>query len=82
MFIVHRSFSWLVAAGCLLIFWKARPFDELRTVSLVILSSVISTILLGITMAWYNIPALAQPLHLLLASILVLSVFTLQLKLK
>ncbi len=82
MFILHRSFSWLVAAGCLLVFWKARPFPDLRTVSLVILSTVIATILLGITMAWYNIPALAQPLHLLLASILVLSVFTLRLRLK
>jgi len=82
MFIVHRSFSWLVALGCLLIFWKARPFIELRTVSNVIISAVIATILLGVTMAWYNIPALAQPLHLLLASILVLAVFTLRLKLK
>lgn len=82
MFIVHRSFSWVVTAGCLFLCWKARPFAELRTVSLVILSSVIVTVLAGITMAWYNIPALVQPLHLLLASILVLSVFTLRLKLK
>ena len=82
MFIIHRSFSWLVAAGCILLFWKARPFTRLKSNALFILSVVIVTILLGITMAWYNIPALAQPLHLLFASILVLSVFTIRLKLK
>lgn len=82
MFIIHRSFSWLVAAGCLLLFWKARVHTDLRSVSFFIVSVVTATILLGIIMAWFNIPALAQPLHLLFASILVLAVFTLRLKLK
>ena len=82
MFIVHRSFSWLVALGCLLLFWKARVYTSLRNISFFIIYIVIATILLGVIMAWYNIPALAQPLHLLFASILVLAVFTLRLKLK
>ena len=82
IFIVHRSFSWLVAAGCLLLFWKARAYLSLRIVSFFIIFIVIATILLGIIMAWFNIPAVAQPLHLLFASILVLAVFTLRLKLK
>jgi heme a synthase len=82
MFIIHRSFSWLVAAGCLLVFWKARVYTGLRNISFFIVSVVIATILLGVIMAWVNIPALAQTLHLLFASILVLAVFTLRLKLK
>lgn len=82
MFIIHRSFSWLIAAGCLLLFWKARVYTSLRGISFFIISVVIATILLGVIMAWFNIPALAQPLHLLFASILVLAVFTLRLKLK
>jgi cytochrome c oxidase assembly protein subunit 15 len=82
MFIAHRSFSWLVAAGCLLLFWKARVYISLRSVSFFIISVVIATILLGVIMAWFNIPALAQPLHLLFACILILAVFTLRLKLK
>jgi heme a synthase len=82
MFIIHRSFSWLVAAGCLLLFLKAKGYTNLRRNGFFILSIVIATILLGIIMAWFNIPALAQPLHLLCASILVLAVFTLRLKLK
>ena len=82
MFIIHRSFSWLVLGGCLLLFWKARIYSGLRTISLFILSVVAVTILLGATMAWFNIPALAQPLHLLLACILVLSVFVFRLRLQ
>jgi heme a synthase len=82
VFIIHRSFSWLAAAGCLLLFWKARRYTGLRSISLFIISVVIGTILLGIIMAWFSIPALAQPLHLLFASMLVLAVFTFRLKIK
>ena len=82
MFIIHRSFSWLVLGGCLLLFWKARMYSGLRTISFFILSVVAATILLGATMTWFNIPALAQPLHLLLASILVITVFAFRLRLQ
>jgi len=82
VFIIHRSFSWGIAAGCILLFFKARSFPGLRANAIIILSLVILTILLGITMAWYNIPAIAQPLHLLFGSILALSVFTLRLRLQ
>jgi heme a synthase len=82
IFIIHRSFSWLVAAACLLLFWKGKKHISTRSISFFILSCVIVTIALGIAMAWYHIPALAQPLHLLFAAILVLSVFTFRLKLK
>ena len=82
IFIIHRSFSWLVLAGCLLLFWKARVYSDFRSISLFIIVIVAATILLGVTMAWFNIPALAQPLHLLLAFILVLSVFVFRLRLQ
>ena len=82
MFIIHRSFSWLIAAGCLLLFFKARKHLTLRTNVIIILSFVVVTILIGTIMAWYSIPAIAQPLHLLLASILSLAIFTLRLRLK
>jgi cytochrome c oxidase assembly protein subunit 15 len=82
MFIIHRSFSWVIAAGCLFIFLKAKKYPALQANALVILSVVILTILLGIIMAWYNIPAIAQPVHLLLASVLALATFALRLRLK
>lgn len=82
MFIIHRSFSWLVLAGCLLIWWKARLFKAIQKNSLLILCCAFATVVLGIVMLYLNIPALAQPLHLLLASILVISVFAFRLRLK
>ena len=82
VFILHRSFSWLIAASCLLLWWKARSFDALRKNSLTILISVFATIILGVVMAYFDIPALAQPIHLLMAGILVLSVFSFSLRIK
>ena len=82
MFFIHRSFSWLVASGCLFLWWKARPFPLLRRDALFILFAVAGSIGLGLIMAFNNIPALAQPLHLLMASALVLGIFSFRLKLK
>ena len=81
-FIIHRSFSWLVAAACLFLCWKAWRYAALRTHAVFIVALVLTTILLGVIMAWYDIPALAQPMHLLLASTLALSVFAFRLRVK
>jgi cytochrome c oxidase assembly protein subunit 15 len=82
IFLYHRSFSWIVAAGAILLYWKSRRFIQLRSHALFILSLVVLTAIVGIIMAWYDIPAIAQPLHLLLASTLALTVFALRLRLK
>lgn len=82
LFIIHRSLSWLVAVGCLILWWKARRFSGLQRNALFILFTVLVTIVLGGIMYWFNIPALAQPLHLLFASILALAVFSFRLRLK
>lgn len=82
IFLIHRSFSWVVLAGCLFLCWKAKNFLTLRNNCLVILCSVIAAVSLGIVLMYANIPAWAQPLHLLTASILVISVFALRLRLK
>jgi heme a synthase len=81
-FYLHRSFSWVLLAACLLLCWKAWRIDALKRNSLLILGLVLSSVALGIIMAWFSIPAIAQPLHLLAASALVLSVFALRLRLK
>ena len=80
MFIIHRSFSWVIAAGCLLLCWKAWRFTSLRSTAILILLSTALTITAGVVMAYFHIPALAQPLHLLLASILLMNVFALRLQ--
>ena len=82
IFILHRSFSWLVAGICILLWWKARVFPVLYKKGVWIVSIVLLSIVSGVIMAYYNIPALAQPLHLLLASILVMIAFSFRLSLK
>jgi len=82
LFLIHRSFSWLVLAACLAIVWKARPYPAFKKITWLILIMVGLTLVLGLIMMWGNMPAWAQPTHLLLASILVLTVFTLRLRLK
>jgi heme a synthase len=82
IFIIHRSFSWVIAAGALLLSWKSRRYRSLRIHNLLILSLVLAAVIIGIVMAWYNIPAIAQPLHLIVASTLCLTVFAFRLRLK
>jgi cytochrome c oxidase assembly protein subunit 15 len=82
VFIIHRSLSWLVMIGAVLLFWKARPFPMLKNNMHYILACVFAAVMLGVVMTYFAVPALAQPLHLLVASILGLSVFALRLKLK
>lgn len=82
IFVIHRSFSWLVAAGCIGLWWRARGFGVLQKKSSWILGVAGLSIVSGMSMAYFHIPALAQPLHLLLASILVMAVFSFRLSLK
>ncbi|HUR64865.1 MAG TPA: COX15/CtaA family protein [Chitinophagaceae bacterium] len=82
VFLIHRSFSWLVLAACLLLFWKGYQQDGLQKKSLAVLAAVLVIILLGIVMMYMDIPALAQPLHLLMACVLLLTVFSFRLRLR
>jgi cytochrome c oxidase assembly protein subunit 15 len=81
-FIIHRSLSWAIGLGSLWLYWKARPYSALKRHSLLLVALVLATVIAGIIMAWWNVPALAQPLHLLLASILIITIFGFRLKLK
>ncbi|HEV7783660.1 MAG TPA: COX15/CtaA family protein [Chitinophagaceae bacterium] len=81
-FFIHRSFSWLVFAGSLFLCWKGWVFPGLRKNILLVAAAVIAVIIIGLIMAFADIPAWAQPLHLMMASILVLAIFSFRLKLK
>ena len=80
IFFVHRSFSWLILLGGIGLYIKGRIIDSylphIRGIVLVILL----IILLGIIMTYLDMPAIAQPLHLLLASALLMQLFYSRLK--
>ena len=81
-FLVHRSFSWILTLVGLIVCWKAWNHRVLRTHSIFIGSLILFTIAVGLVLNFLSIPALAQTLHLLMASSLVLTVFALRLRLK
>lgn len=81
-FFIHRSFSWVVAFACLLIFARSRPYPALRARANLVLALVLFSITLGLILYFLQMPALAQPLHLLSASMLAITLFSFRLQLK
>lgn len=86
--LVHRSFSLVVAGAIVYLLWKLRPLtvgasaDSLvgrfhRPLVQIILATLILEVLAGIGLFYFAVPAALQPVHLLLAAILVGAVFAL-----
>lgn len=82
VFIVHRSFSWIAVLLSVSIFIKGYRLPGLRKESWLVAILAGSSIILGIIMAYHHIPAFAQPLHLLTATLLVLTLLHLRLRVK
>lgn len=80
IFEIHRSFSWLVLVAGLLLLYKGRAYKDylpyIRNIMIVLLVIIV----LGIVLAYFDMPALAQPLHLLLACALLMQLFYSRLK--
>jgi cytochrome c oxidase assembly protein subunit 15 len=75
IFDIHRSFSAVVAILCIYLFFQYKKYLASHFNIYLILICVLLNILLGIVMTYANIPAVIQPLHLLLSSILVTAVY-------
>lgn len=81
IFVIHRTFSWLIVLMAMAMYYKGRSIVEylplIRNITLVIFA----IILLGIIMNYLKIPAIAQPLHLLLACALLMQLIYVRMKL-
>lgn len=67
MFIVHRSFSWLVLIIGALTIWKLWK-EGIRSAPVVLSASLLFVQLAGgVSLAWFDLPAFMQPVHLLAA---------------
>lgn len=67
-FVMHRTFSWVVLglhASLMVSLWKTPAF---RTKGIALLVLLFVTIVSGIGMAYFGVPAYLQPVHLLLAT--------------
>lgn len=67
-FIIHRSFSWFVLLFTAFLVWKGRAFPALKNKIFTLGMLVLLNMLAGIILFYADMPAAAQPIHLLLAT--------------
>lgn len=75
VFYIHRSFSLVVAALCVYLVVQFNRRNTAPTSTRLVLFCIIGEMVLGVIMSYLNIPALAQPLHLLLSAILFIALY-------
>jgi cytochrome c oxidase assembly protein subunit 15 len=81
-FLIHRSFSWIAAAACIFLCWQAYPARQFRGHCQAIVFCVALAFGAGLVMYFMQMPVLAQPLHLLFASLLAITLFSFRLQMK
>lgn len=67
-FIIHRSFSWIVLILHAGLFLNLRKSRVQNTFSLAVILLILGTILTGVGMGYFGVPAWLQPVHLVLAT--------------
>jgi heme a synthase len=68
-FLIHRTFSWFVLVAVIYINWYCRKVAALKKYLLRIVVLVLCSLTTGIVLFYLDMPAIAQPLHLLLAAL-------------
>jgi len=81
-FSLHRSFSWIVLILHVGLILNLRKTEGLKAFPLTLILLILGTILTGVGMAFFAVPAFLQPVHLLLATVSFGMQFRLLLKLK
>jgi cytochrome c oxidase assembly protein subunit 15 len=81
-FLIHRSFSWLVLISILFISWHCRNIPAIRNKVFVLCAIILLSMITGIVLFYADIPAILQPVHLLLASIAITQTFFILLQIK
>lgn len=75
IFYIHRSFSLLIAALCVYVYLQYKKSGVSTTGNKLVLACVVAEIAIGIILAYAGMPAFAQPLHLLVSSVLFAALF-------
>ncbi len=70
-FVIHRSFSWILILTQVGIYLKLRKTGAEKSSHLVSILLLLCSLLTGTAMAYFSVPALMQPIHLLVAVIAV-----------
>lgn len=75
IFYIHRSFSIVIAITITYLFFQLRKNSGFTNRSWLMFASLMMVIILGLCMSYLNIPPVAQPLHLLFSSMLIIIVY-------
>lgn len=81
-FAIHRGFAWVATICCVGLFWRCIPYKALARLGAWVFVIVLLTLVLGLSMAYLRMPAIAQPLHLMCSSILFVLVYAILLRIK
>jgi cytochrome c oxidase assembly protein subunit 15 len=68
-FVIHRSFSWIVLILHVGLIVRLYKTEGSKSFALTLILLILGTILSGMGMAYFAVPAFLQPLHLLLATV-------------
>lgn len=82
IFYVHKANSIVTSLLIIVIFWRSLSHVTLQRRGMFLLLIVLLLMAAGISLVSLNIPAFIQPIHLLLSSILFVSLFAFRLKLR
>ena len=78
-FSIHRYFYYVVVASLVYWIFKMKPYfsavKNLRLFSYLAIGSIITEVILGISMYYFAIPPVLQPLHLLFSTLIFASVY-------
>lgn len=80
-FLIHRTFSWFVLLATFYLSWRGRYSVVKKQINW-ILVVILCEMATGIVLYYADVPALAQPLHLLLATIVITQTCSLLLQAK
>ncbi|MEQ1555160.1 MAG: COX15/CtaA family protein, partial [Ferruginibacter sp.] len=69
IFLIHRTFSWIVLLSVLYIYWQCKKVAVLKKHLLRTIIIILTNITTGIVLYYLDMPKVVQPIHLLLATI-------------
>ena len=81
-FLIHRSFSWAVLLLALYITWAGRMLPAIKNKLYILTGIILLSMITGITLYYANMPRVAQPIHLLLATLAITQSFSILFQLK
>jgi cytochrome c oxidase assembly protein subunit 15 len=79
-FLLHRSFSWVVLVFAIIVGWYGSKTASIKRMIFTLVGLVLLNMIAGIILYYAGMPAVAQPIHLLLAACVITQTMSILLK--